>query len=122
MNDCIKKKQYIKKKWKGISITYNAAKQIKKIMTQNPNAKGILFNIKQYGCAGFGYIFEIIEKPTNNYLSFELDGTYIYSPKEAMPFIDGTIVDFVQEGLNQTFKFNNPKAQHACGCGHSFRV
>ncbi|MGA6580153.1 iron-sulfur cluster biosynthesis family protein, partial [Providencia sp. NPDC089923] len=53
---------------------------------------------------------------------FELDGARLYVPKEAMPFIDGTVVDFVQEGLNQIFKFNNPKAQHACGCGESFGV
>jgi hypothetical protein len=30
--------------------------------------------------------------------------------------------DYVREGLNQIFKFNNPKAQHACGCGESFGV
>ncbi len=28
----------------------------------------------------------------------------------AMPFIDGTEVDYVREGLNQLFKFHNPKA------------
>ncbi|HBC81012.1 MAG TPA: Fe-S cluster assembly scaffold SufA, partial [Escherichia sp.] len=25
-------------------------------------------------------------------------------------------------GLNQIFKFYNPKAQHECGCGESFGV
>jgi len=39
-----------------------------------------------------------------------------------MPFIDGTEVDYVHEGLNEIFKFNNPKAQHECGCGESFGV
>ncbi|EIP1620345.1 Fe-S cluster assembly scaffold SufA, partial [Salmonella enterica] len=28
----------------------------------------------------------------------------------------------VQEGLNQLFKFHNPKAQNECGCGESFGV
>ncbi|EJW0603117.1 Fe-S cluster assembly scaffold SufA, partial [Escherichia coli] len=36
--------------------------------------------------------------------------------------IDGTEVDFVREGLNQIFKFHNPKAQNECGCGESFGV
>ncbi len=40
----------------------------------------------------------------------------------AMPFIDGTEVDYVREGLNQIFKFHNPKAQNECGCGESFGV
>jgi len=43
-------------------------------------------------------------------------------PLQAMPFVDGTELDYVREGLNQIFKFNNPKAQHACGCGESFGV
>ena len=64
----------------------------------------------------------MIENPTDQHLLFELDGAHLYVPKEAMPFIDGTVVDFVQEGLNQIFKFNNPKAQHACGCGERFGV
>jgi len=51
---------------------------------------------------------------------FEHDGALLFVPLKAMPFIDGTEVDFVREGLNQIFKFNNPKAQHACGCGESF--
>ena len=46
----------------------------------------------------------------------------LFAPLQAMPFIDGTEVDFVREGLNQIFKFHNPKAQNECGCGESFGV
>ncbi|WP_336998188.1 iron-sulfur cluster assembly accessory protein, partial [Leclercia sp. M50] len=53
---------------------------------------------------------------------FEHDGARLYVPLQAMPFIDGTEVDYVREGLNQLFKFNNPKAQNECGCGESFGV
>lgn len=55
-------------------------------------------------------------------LLFETDGARLYVPLQAMPFIDGTEVDFVREGLNQLFKFHNPKAQNECGCGESFGV
>ena len=40
----------------------------------------------------------------------------------AAAFIDGTELDYVREGLNEIFKFHNPKAQHECGCGESFGV
>ncbi|CRK85430.1 Protein SufA [Candidatus Providencia siddallii] len=111
-----------KNNWQGITITNNASDQIKKLMIQNHNAKGVLLSIKQYGCAGFSYVFNIIEKPTEKHLLFKLNGAYIYVQEEEMPLIDGTSIDFIQKGFNQIFKFNNPKAQHACRCGESFGV
>ncbi|WP_414631035.1 HesB/IscA family protein, partial [Aquabacterium sp. UBA2148] len=35
---------------------------------------------------------------------------------------DGTELDFVREGLNEGFKFNNPNERDRCGCGESFRI
>ncbi|MEX9939050.1 MULTISPECIES: Fe-S cluster assembly scaffold SufA [Providencia] len=122
MTDGVETFSFDENNWQGVSLTQSAAKQIKKLMVQNPNTKGLSLGVKQSGCAGFGYVFEMVENPTEQHLLFELDGAHLYVPKEAMPFIDGTVVDFVQEGLNQIFKFNNPKAQHACGCGESFGV
>ena len=78
--------------------------------------------VKQSGCAGFAYVLDLTREPADDDLLFERDGAKLYVPLKAMPFIDGTTVDYVREGLNQIFKFNNPKAQHACGCGESFGV
>ena len=36
--------------------------------------------------------------------------------------IDGTIVDFVKQGLNEAFRFRNPNVKGECGCGESFSV
>jgi iron-sulfur cluster assembly protein len=33
-----------------------------------------------------------------------------------------TELDFVREGLNEGFQFNNPREKDRCGCGESFRV
>jgi len=67
-------------------------------------------------------VLDTVSEPKDEDLVFEADGARLYVPLQAMPFIDGTEVDYVREGLNQIFKFNNPKAQHACGCGESFGV
>jgi iron-sulfur cluster assembly protein len=32
------------------------------------------------------------------------------------------VVDFIKQGLNEAFKFQNPKARVECGCGESFSV
>ncbi len=34
-----------------------------------------------------------------------------------MPFIDGTEVDYVQEGAEPVVEFHNHEAQNECGCG-----
>ncbi|OKB65777.1 Fe-S cluster assembly scaffold SufA [Serratia marcescens] len=108
--------------WQGISLSDSAVRQISKLMQQDPQVKGLQLGVKQSGCAGFAYVLDLAREPADDDLLFERDGAKLYVPLKAMPFIDGTTVDYVREGLNQIFKFNNPKAQHACGCGESFGV
>ncbi|MGB8665682.1 MAG: Fe-S cluster assembly scaffold SufA [Serratia inhibens] len=108
--------------WQGILLSDDAVQQITKLMQQDPQVKGLQLGVKQSGCAGFAYVLDLTRTPAEDDLLFERDGAKLYVPLKAMPFIDGTTVDFVREGLNQIFKFNNPKAQHACGCGESFGV
>ena len=67
-------------------------------------------------------VLDTVSQPEKDDLVFETDGARLYVPLQAMPFIDGTEVNFVREGLNQLFKFHNPKAQNECGCGESFGV
>jgi len=42
--------------------------------------------------------------------------------RKNLPFLDGTSVDFVRKGLNESFRFENPNAKSECGCGESFNV
>ena len=42
---------------------------------------------------------------------FEARGVKIVVDSASLPLIDGTLVDFVEEGLNEAFKFQNPKAK-----------
>ena len=39
--------------------------------------------------------------------------------KISVPYINGMTLDFVKEGLNEVFKFINPKEKDSCGCGVS---
>ncbi|MEC5319790.1 Fe-S cluster assembly scaffold SufA [Brenneria populi subsp. brevivirga] len=108
--------------WQGLTLTDRAAEQIKNLMQQDAAVKGLQLSVKQSGCAGFAYVLDLVRESAADDLLFERDGAKLYVPLKAMPFIDGTELDFVREGLNQVFKFNNPKAQHACGCGESFGI
>lgn len=108
--------------WQGITLSDSAVMQIIKLTQQDPQVLGLRLGVKQSGCAGFAYVLDLTREPAADDLRFERDGAVLYVPLKAMPFIDGTTVDFVRDGLNQIFKFNNPRAQNACGCGESFGV
>lgn len=108
--------------WQGLTLTPAAAEHVRKLTSAQEGMSGIRLGIKQTGCAGFGYVLDTVKEPRQDDLLFEQDGARLYVPLSVMPFIDGTEVDYVREGLNQLFKFNNPKAQNECGCGESFGV
>jgi Fe-S cluster assembly protein SufA len=108
--------------WQGLTLTPEAGAHIRKLAGQQPDLLGVRLSIKQTGCAGFGYVLDTVKEPRKDDLLFEMEGAKLWVPLSAMPFIDGTEVDYVREGLNEIFKFNNPKAQHECGCGESFGV
>lgn len=107
--------------WRGISLTPAAAAHVCELAVKQ-GVLGIRLGIKTSGCAGFAYALDTVTEPKADDLLFEVDGAKLWVPLQAMPFIDGTEVDYVREGLNQIFKFHNPKAQHECGCGESFGV
>ncbi|SNC58807.1 Fe-S cluster assembly scaffold SufA [Sodalis endosymbiont of Henestaris halophilus] len=106
--------------WHGLTITHSAAHQIKQLVKNSPAMLGLRLSIKESGCAGFSYVIKEAKWVENSDLIYEHDGARLYVPLKAMPLIDGTELDYVQQGLNHIFQFNNPKAKHSCGCGESF--
>ncbi|MEF1295336.1 iron-sulfur cluster assembly accessory protein, partial [Vibrio parahaemolyticus] len=53
---------------------------------------------------------------------FDFSGVKIIIDKKSLVYLDGTELDYVKEGLNEGFEFNNPNAKSECGCGESFNV
>jgi iron-sulfur cluster assembly protein len=55
-------------------------------------------------------------------LQFESHGVRVLIDPKSLPYLDGTELDFVREGLNEGFQFRNPNVKSECGCGESFNV
>ena len=62
------------------------------------------------------------ETVTENDETFESNGVNIVVDKQSLRYLDGTELDYVREGLNEGFRFNNPNVADTCGCGESFSV
>ncbi len=71
------------------------------------------------GCAGFEYIFDSVSDKDDNDIVIDFGKLEFVVDKVSLPYINGMTLDYVKEGLNEVFKFINPKEQSSCGCGVS---
>lgn len=106
----------------AITLTENAAKKIQAQLAKNGRGIGLRVGIKKVGCSGFAYTFNYAEELSASDLVFESHNAVLVVDADSLPFLDGSHVDFVKEGFNETFKFNNPNAASECGCGESFNL
>ena len=65
------------------------------------------------------YSLEFVDKPAEEDKVFEKNGSLLYACPKDLPYLDGMKLDFVKEGLQEGFKFDNPHAKETCGCGES---
>jgi len=80
----------------------------------------IRLGITGVGCAGFSYIFDHIGiEPDKLDVVVDYGKFKIVIDRVSLPYLVGTTLDFVKEGLNEIFTFINPKETSHCGCGVS---
>ncbi|OUW05648.1 MAG: iron-sulfur cluster assembly protein IscA [Betaproteobacteria bacterium TMED156] len=106
----------------SVSLSENAANHVKKTIKNRGKGLGIKVGVKTAGCSGLAYKLEFVDKPLVGDISFISFGINIFVEPKSLPYIDGTELDFVKEGLNEGFKFVNPNVKGECGCGESFQV
>ena len=105
-----------------ISVTEQAAQHIAKYLMNRGKGEGLRLGIKTTGCSGMAYVLEFVDEIANEDQVFESHGVKIVVDPKSLAYIDGTELDFVKEGINEGFKFNNPNVKNECGCGESFTV
>jgi iron-sulfur cluster assembly protein len=106
----------------SISVTPKAAVQIRKAIAKRGGGVGLRLAVKTSGCSGYAYALEFVDALAAEDLAFESEGVQLLVDAKSLPLVDGTQLDWVREGLNEGFKFNNPNATANCGCGESFAV
>jgi iron-sulfur cluster assembly protein len=105
-----------------VSLTEAAARHINRYLGRRGKGVGVRLGVKTTGCSGLAYKIEFADEIAPEDIVFENLGIKILVDPKSLPYIDGTELDFAREGLNEGFKFNNPKERDRCGCGESFRV
>ena len=101
-----------------LTLTANAKKYLEDQLKEKCH-KYVGLSLKPSGCAGFEYIFDSVDTKDVNDIVIDFGKLQFVIDKMSLPYINGMTLDYVKEGLNEIFKFINPKEQSSCGCGVS---
>ncbi len=104
----------------AIQLTPAAAQRIRSQLAQRGRGLGLRLGVKPSGCSGFSYVVNFADEAAAGDAVFESEGVRVYVDPASLPALDGTRVDFVRQGLNESFRFENPNSKGECGCGESF--
>jgi iron-sulfur cluster assembly protein len=106
----------------AITLTDRAAQHVQNTITKRGKGYGLRLGVRTTGCSGLAYKLEFADAANPEDMQFESNGVKVLVDPKSLAYIDGTELDFVREGLNEGFKFNNPREKDKCGCGESFNV
>jgi iron-sulfur cluster assembly accessory protein len=104
-----------------ISVTENAAKQIKTMLDEASEGKdkALRVYIEGGGCSGMQYGMVFDEKKTDDFV-FSQSGVDVVIDPQSLEFLKGSVIDYVDSIQGSGFRIQNPNAKTSCGCGKSF--
>ncbi|MDP1604804.1 MAG: iron-sulfur cluster assembly accessory protein [Legionella sp.] len=107
----------------GVTLTESATRHLVSYLDKEGDHKGVRLSVKKTGCSGLSYVMDYVVAPQENDVVIPLNEHYkIFIDKASYPFLKGISMDYIKQGLNYKFVFNNPNQTGQCGCGESFTV
>jgi iron-sulfur cluster assembly protein len=107
-----------------VTITDKGADKVREFLASQSadvTAAGLRVGVRGGGCSGFQYQLAFDEKRDDDQV-FEVKGLKLLVDHDALSYVDGSEIDYVDALIGAGFKVNNPNVVAACGCGSSFRV
>jgi iron-sulfur cluster assembly protein len=107
-----------------ITVTDTAKTQIQRLLNRRGKGIGIRLGVKTTGCSGLAYTIEYVDEYTaeEGVTNFALNEFAVLVDAKSLAYLNGLTIDWVRNGLNEGFDFQNPNERDRCGCGESFRV
>jgi iron-sulfur cluster assembly protein len=105
----------------AVSLSPVALKRVKELMeSQNLQHAFLRMGVKGGGCSGLSYNLEFDTELGKFDKQFDIDGVKVVVDAKSYLYLNGTTLDWVNQGLTGGFTFVNPNAKSSCGCGTSF--
>jgi len=107
-----------------ITVTDTAYKKIKLNLERRGKGAGIRIGVRTTGCSGLAYTMEYVDEylAEVGVTNFAQKDFVLLIDAKSLVYLDGLTMDWVRNGLNEGFDFQNPNERDRCGCGESFRV
>ena len=105
-----------------ISLTETAAQKITKTIQRRGHGIGIRVGVKTTGCSGLAYVLEYVDTVQPDDICIDSDNCKLFVDPKHLPYLDGMLMDYKRQGLNEGFEFINKNERDRCGCGLSFRI
>jgi iron-sulfur cluster assembly protein len=106
----------------AVTLTDRAADHVQRYIQKRGKGVGLRLGVRTTGCSGLAYKLEFADEVKPEDTTFESNGVRVLVDPKSLAYLEGTQLDYVREGLNEGFKFNNPNEKDRCGCGESFNV
>ncbi len=107
-----------------ITLTEKAASELSALMKdQQKESSALRVWVAGGGCSGLSYGMALdAESPEADDVVFEQFGVRVIVDSLSLSYMQGSVVDFVDDELGGGFKVENPNATNTCGCGSSFQT
>ena len=105
-----------------ITITDRAIHRIGEILASEPAGSMLRISVNGGGCSGFSYGFDVEDARGADDLLVQREGASVLVDETSLQYLKGSVVDFVDDLIGQSFKIENPQATSSCGCGTSFSM
>ena len=106
----------------AVTLSERAATHVKNFLAKRGKGVGVKLGVRTSGCSGMAYKLEFADAADPEDIEFESHGVKVFIDPKSLSYLEGTELDYVREGLNEGFQFNNPNVKSECGCGESFNV
>lgn len=104
-----------------IQLTDRAAARINEVVAEG-RGRGLRFGLTDGGCSGYTYLLEFEPEPDEDDLVFEHEGAKVFVHPMHLPFVQGSVIRYLEGDFQTGFQIDNPNAARVCGCGESFDV
>ena len=107
-----------------ITLTDKGAEKVREFLdgqSAPAQTSGLRVGVRGGGCSGFQYALAFDEQRDGDVV-FEDKGIRLLVDNPSLPYVKGSVIDFVDGLQGAGFKVENPNVTAACGCGSSFRV
>ncbi len=107
-----------------ITITDKGAEKVHEFLASqgaDTSTAGLRVGVRGGGCSGFQYNLAFDEQRDGDEV-FTDHGLKILVDTPSLPYVRGSVIDYVDSLQGAGFQVSNPNVIAACGCGSSFRV